>query len=198
MLRLDDVYVLVRRITILRGVSLEVPEGMVVGLVGRNGAGKTTTLRTVMGLVPLARGRIWYAGTDLAAAGPYRRAALGIGYMPEDRRLIPSLTVQENLLLPAWVNAFPDERERLEAVYTIPWMPGLKALAQRPAGQLSGGQQKPVALGRALVVGTRLLLLDEPFEGPSTRPGGPDRGCPSRSGGAGPLGVAGGVRAPQG
>ncbi len=163
MLRLEDVYVSVRRITILRGVRLEVPEGMVVGLVGRNGAGKTTTLRTVMGLVTPLRGRIRFGGADLATVPAHGRAALGIGYMPEDRRLIPSLTVQENLLLPVWVNGFSDERERLETVYT--WMPGLRALAQRPAGQLSGGQQKLVALGRALVAGNRLLLLDEPFEG---------------------------------
>ena len=163
MLRLEDVYVAVRRITILRGVSLELPAGAVVGLVGRNGAGKTTTLRTVMGLMPVTRGRIWYDGTELTAVPAHRRASLGIGYMPEDRRLVPVLTVQENLLLPAWANGFPDVEERLETVYG--WMPGLRAMAQRPAGQLSGGQQKLVALGRALVAGSRLLLLDEPFEG---------------------------------
>ncbi|MER3456789.1 MAG: ABC transporter ATP-binding protein [candidate division GAL15 bacterium] len=163
MLRVEDVHVAVRGITILRGVSLEVPGGTVVGLVGRNGAGKTTTLRTVMGLMPLTRGRLQYDGLDLAHVPAHQRAALGIGYMPEDRRLIPSLTVQENLLLPVWVNDFSDDSARLEQVYG--WMPGLVALAQRPAGQLSGGQQKLVALGRALVVGTRLVLLDEPFEG---------------------------------
>jgi len=162
-LRVEDVHVAVRGITILRGVSLEVPGGTVVGLVGRNGAGKTTTLRTVMGLMPLTRGRLQYDGLDLAHVPAHQRAALGIGYMPEDRRLIPSLTVQENLLLPVWVNDFSDDSARLEQVYG--WMPGLVALAQRPAGQLSGGQQKLVALGRALVVGTRLVLLDEPFEG---------------------------------
>ncbi|MDR7578344.1 MAG: ATP-binding cassette domain-containing protein [Armatimonadota bacterium] len=163
MLRLEDVYVAVRRITILRGVSLELSAGAVVGLVGRNGAGKTTTLRTVMGLMPVTSGRIWYDGTELTAVAAHRRASFGIGYMPEDRRLVPVLTVQENLLLPAWANGFPDVEERLETVYG--WMPGLRAMAQRPAGQLSGGQQKLVALGRALVAGSRLLLLDEPFEG---------------------------------
>ena len=163
MLRLEDVHVTVRRITILRGVSLEVPDATVVGLVGRNGAGKTTTVRAVMGLIPVARGVLHYDGVDLRAVPAHRRAAVGIGYMPEDRRLIPHLTVQENLLLPAWVNGFPDAQARLETVYG--WMPGLKALAPRPAGQLSGGQQKLVALGRALVAGSRLLVLDEPFEG---------------------------------
>jgi len=162
-LRLQDVYITVRRITILRGVSLEVPEGSVVGLVGRNGAGKTTTVRAVMGLIPVARGGLHYDGLDLRDVPAHRRAALGIGYMPEDRRLIPHLTVQENLLLPAWVNGFTDAQARLEAVYG--WMPVLQAMAHRSAGQLSGGQQKLVALGRALVAANRLLLLDEPFEG---------------------------------
>lgn len=163
MLRLEGVRVTVRRITILRNVTLEVPEGTVVGLVGRNGAGKTTTLRTVMGLMPLAGGSIRYDGVELSQIPAHRRAALGIGYMPEDRRLIPSLTVQENLLLPTWINRFPDPQARLDRAYR--WIPALAALAGRPAGQLSGGQQKLVALARALVVGQRMVLLDEPFEG---------------------------------
>ncbi len=163
MLHLEGVYVTVRRITILRGVTLEVPEASVVGLVGRNGAGKTTTLRAVMGLMPVATGSVRFGGLDLTQLPAHGRASLGIGYMPEDRRLVPSLTVEENLLLPAWVNGFPDAQQRLETVYA--WMPGLRAMAARPAGQLSGGQQKLVALGRALVAGSRLLLLDEPFEG---------------------------------
>lgn len=163
MLRLQDVQVIVRRLTILRGVTLDVPAGTIVGLVGRNGAGKTTTLRAVMGLMPASAGSITLNGADLLQMPPHRRAVLGIGYLPEDRRLIPLLTVEENLLVPVWANRIGDGRVRLARVYEM--MPLVQSFAARRAGQLSGGQQKLVALARAVMIGLHLLLLDEPFEG---------------------------------
>lgn len=163
MLRLADVHVRIGAVEALRGFSLEVAPGQMVGLSGRNGAGKTTAMRTVMGMTQLRAGSVSLDGVDLAKIPVHRRAALGIGYMPEDRGLIPDLTVEENILLPTWVTPSLDGRERLEVVYSV--MPELAEMAGRRALLLSGGQQKLVALGRALAAGTRLLLLDEPFEG---------------------------------
>lgn len=163
MLRLEDVRVAIQGADVLRGVSLAVPNGGLVALVGRNGAGKTTTLRSVMGLVPLIAGRISVDGVDLAQTPAFRRALLGIGYMPEDRRLIGRLTVADNLLLPAWSGGAANASGRLQHVYGL--MPDLAVLASRRAAQLSGGQQKMAALARALMSATKLLLLDEPFEG---------------------------------
>jgi branched-chain amino acid transport system ATP-binding protein len=100
---------------------------------------------------------------SLLESPTHRRNALGVGYMPEDRRLIPDLTIEENLLVPAWAVKAPDARERLERVYTM--VPELRDFAPRKGLQLSGGQQKLAALGRALMSGRKLLLLDEPFEG---------------------------------
>jgi branched-chain amino acid transport system ATP-binding protein len=149
---------------VLRRVSLQVGNGQSVGLVGHNGAGKTTTLRAVMGLIP-SRGHILMNGKPVDAWEPARRARHGTGYVPEDRRLIATLTVAENLRLPAEAcGATTVEVERrLIAICTL--LPELEALARRPAGVLSGGQQKMAALGRALMIGERLLLLDEPFQG---------------------------------
>ncbi len=163
MLTMSDIRVHVRTITILRRVTLTVAAGEIVGLVGRNGAGKTTTLRAVMGLMPIAEGTLTFAETDLRRVPAHQRARLGIGYMPEDRRLIPTLTVEENLLLPAWANRLPEAEARLARIYQV--MPEVQAFAMRKATQLSGGQQKLVAMARALMIGRRLLLLDEPFEG---------------------------------
>ena len=165
MLALERVNVRIDAMHVLRNVTLEVRPGATAALVGRNGAGKTTTLRTVMGLVAGSSGTITFAGTDLDAVPPHRRPALGIGYAPEDRRLFSAFSVEENILLPARVartrNA--DAARKLERVYET--VPELKELRRRPAGSVSGGQGKMVALGRALMIGTRLVLLDEPFQG---------------------------------
>jgi branched-chain amino acid transport system ATP-binding protein len=132
-------------------------------LVGRNGAGKTTLLKSIMGLLSASSGKIAFDEHDLIAQPTHLRSGLGIGYMPEDRRLIPDLTVEENILVPVWANKNPAPLSRLEYVYDL--IPELKGFSKRRGQQLSGGQQKLVALGRALMIGTNLLLLDEPFEG---------------------------------
>ena len=163
MLQIESLHVSIQNVEALRGLSLTVPDGALVGLVGRNGAGKTTLMRSVMGHLPVRGGRITFDGHDLAALPPHRRAALGIGYMPEDRGLVPELTVEENILLPVWVNRALHAEERLALVYRV--LPELQEMRERRALLLSGGQQKLAALARALAVGTRLLLLDEPFEG---------------------------------
>ena len=163
MLRLDGVSVSIGPVTILRGVSLDVATGEFAGLIGRNGAGKTTLLRTIMGLLRPAGGTLNFLDRDLAALPTHKRAALGIGYMPEDRRLVPALSAEENILLPAWAGDAEDAPAQLAGIYRT--IPELDALRSRKALQLSGGQQKLVALGRALMAGRKLLLLDEPFEG---------------------------------
>jgi branched-chain amino acid transport system ATP-binding protein len=163
MLRLDDVSVSIGTVGILRGVRFELQRGEFVGLIGRNGAGKTTLLRTVMGLLPCRSGSIAIDGADMARLPTHGRVGLGVGYMPEDRRLVPGLTVEENVLLPAWAARLADGGQRLQQVYAA--IPEVRELRTRRALQLSGGQQKLVALARAMMAGSRLLLLDEPFEG---------------------------------
>jgi branched-chain amino acid transport system ATP-binding protein len=162
-LKLENVDVTIQAAPILRGVNLEVGTGVRMGLVGRNGAGKTTVMRTITGLATLAGGTISWNGQDISTMAPRERAHLGFGYMPEDRRLVPDLTVEENMLLPAWANDSIDGARGLAFVYDL--MPELAQMASRKALLLSGGQQKLVALGRALIAGGKLLLLDEPFEG---------------------------------
>ena len=163
MLQIETLHVNIQSVEALRGLSLTVPKGRMVGLVGRNGAGKTTLMRSVMGHLKARQGRIHFDGQDLLALPPQARAALGIGYMPEDRGLVPELTVEENILVPVWVSKSLQADERLALVYGV--LPELVPMKERKALLLSGGKQKLVALARALAVGTRLLLLDEPFEG---------------------------------
>jgi branched-chain amino acid transport system ATP-binding protein len=163
MLQIEGIHVSIQSVLALRGLTLAVGDGAMVGLVGRNGAGKTTLMRTVMGHLAPTQGRIRFDGHDLVQLPRHARAALGIGYMPEDRGLVPELTVEENILVPVWVNKALKTDERLALVYRV--LPELTEMRGRRALLLSGGQQKLVALARALAVGTRLLLLDEPFEG---------------------------------
>ncbi len=163
MLWVEEISVDVEGFRVVRGISLVVEPGKVVGLVGHNGAGKTTTLRAIMGLVAIASGRIVLNAIEVQGLGAHERARLGVGYMPEDRRLIGPLTVEENVLMPSWALGAKDGEERLELIYEV--MPEVKAWAKRKAGQLSGGQQKLVALARSFMAARRLLLLDEPFEG---------------------------------
>ena len=169
MLTVERLQVTIKGFVILRGVSLEIPPGGLVGLVGRNGAGKTTTLKGIMGLTSVTGGTITLDGADLVQVPGHKRAQLGIGYMPEDRRLIGALTVEDNILMPAWVTRRTDDRKRLEYIYEI--MPEVPPLARRRASTLSGGQQKMAALARAVMTGTKLLLLDESFEGLSPATG---------------------------
>jgi len=163
MLEVRDLGVSIAAVQVLRGVSLAVPDQTMIGLIGRNGAGKTTLMKTLMGLHRAASGSVRFDGRDLLAQPTHARVRLGIGYMPEDRRLIPDLTVEENVLVPAWAAGLADARERLERVYGL--IPEMRAFAPRKGLALSGGQQKLAALARALMCGTRLLVLDEPFEG---------------------------------
>jgi branched-chain amino acid transport system ATP-binding protein len=162
-LKVEGLHVAIQTVAVLRGLSLTVADGTMTGLVGRNGAGKTTLLRTIMGHLPASQGRITFDDQDLSLLPSHARAGLGIGFMPEDRGLVPELTVEENILVPVWMNRSLNEAERLALVYRV--LPELQEMRSRRALLLSGGQQKLVALARALAAGTRLLLLDEPFEG---------------------------------
>jgi urea transport system ATP-binding protein len=140
---------------ILRDVSFEVPHGKVTALLGRNGVGKTTLLKTLMGVVPLKTGRIVFENRELTKAKPYERARAGLGYVPQGREIFPRLTVEENLRMGAAI--VPE--------HVFEMFPVLKAMLGRRGGDLSGGQQQQLAIGRALAMKPRILILDEPTEG---------------------------------
>ena len=146
---------------ILRDLSFEVPAGKVTTLLGRNGVGKSTLLRTLMGLVPAKTGQVGFEGKDLTAAKPYERVRAGIGYVPQGREIFPRLTVAENLEMGLAT------RPRGEPVppRIFEMFPVLRQMMKRRGGDLSGGQQQQLAIGRALAMGPRLLILDEPTEG---------------------------------
>jgi urea transport system ATP-binding protein len=141
---------------ILRDVSFELPAGKVTALLGRNGVGKTTLLKTMMGLVPVRSGHMLFEGHDLTKAKPHERARAGLGYVPQGREIFARLTVEENLLMAA-ADRIP---QRIFELFPV-----LKSMLGRRGGDLSGGQQQQLAIGRALAMNPRLLILDEPTEG---------------------------------
>ena len=161
MLIINNLEVSIGKINILQSVSLKVSKFSSV--IGRNGAGKTTLMRAIMNIIPSQSGYIQFQNKTLNNFKTYNMSKLGIGYMPEDRRLVPDLSVKDNIMIPLWSLKKKNSNDQFEKV--ISFIPELKDFLSRQAFQLSGGQQKLVALARAMIVGKNLLLLDEPFEG---------------------------------
>jgi urea transport system ATP-binding protein len=143
-------------------LDVEIPEGLCTCVMGRNGVGKTTLMQCIMGLLPLRSGRLEYQGRDLARLAAEKRAGLGIGYVPQGRQIFPLLTVEENLRI--GLSARPDGKKQIPGL-VFELFPVLKEMIGRRGGDLSGGQQQQLAIGRALVIDPRLLILDEPTEG---------------------------------
>jgi len=146
---------------ILRDIAFEAPTGKVTVLLGRNGVGKTTLLKTLMGLVPAASGSIRFEDQEIGKSAPYHRARAGLGYVPQGREIFPRLTVEENLLM--GLASAPRGADIPPRIYEL--FPVLKSMLRRRGGDLSGGQQQQLAIGRALAMDPRLLILDEPTEG---------------------------------
>jgi urea transport system ATP-binding protein len=146
---------------ILRNVSFEIPPGKVTALLGRNGVGKTTLLKVLMGLIPVRSGEIVFESKNVTGTRPHQRVRAGLGYVPQGREIFPRLTVEENLVM--GLAARPRGSSIPERVYEL--FPVLKTMLRRRGGDLSGGQQQQLAIGRALAMQPRLLILDEPTEG---------------------------------
>jgi len=149
---------------ILQGISLNVDQGEIVALLGRNGVGKTTTLKTIIGLLPPRSGQILFRGKNLAGLPPYEIANLGVGYVPEDRRIFPRLTVRENLLI--GIKRSHEKKKNgwtVEKIYS--YFPALKNRDRQKGAYLSGGEQQMLTIARTLMGNPEIMLLDEPTEG---------------------------------
>ena len=158
LLELRDVRAGYGEAVVLDGISLALPENGSLALLGRNGVGKTTLLLTVMGFVRVARGSVWFSGKDISHLPPHRRAQLGLGWVPQEREIFPSLTIEENLTVAARRG-----RWDLDAVYGL--FPRLKERRGNMGNQLSGGEQQMLTIARTLMTNPSVLLLDEPLEG---------------------------------
>ncbi len=164
LLQLDNIHTYYGKIHALKGVNLTVEKGEIVTLVGSNGAGKSTTLRAISGLVRPQQGGIHLEGQDITGMKPHEIAAMGIGHVPEGRRIFPLLTVRENLEIGAWnVKDRETISDRMEQAFLL--FPRLKERVEQKGGTLSGGEQQMLAIGRALMSAPRVLLLDEPSMG---------------------------------
>ena len=161
MLKVDNIHTFYGKSHVLRGVTMEVKKGEVVGLLGRNGVGKTTTLRSIMGLTPAKQGKIEFDGVDITHLKTYKIARLGIGYVPQGRRIFPLLTVLENLKTPI-IKGKVEEKDINEI---FEYFPRLKERINQRGGTLSGGEQQMLAVARALMGKPKLMILDEPSEG---------------------------------
>ena len=164
LLEINDLHAWYGTSHILHGISLHVKQGEVVALVGRNGAGKTTTLRAMMGLMPKATGSVRFAGKELLPLRAHQRFHLGLAYVPEERRIVPGLTVRENLRL-GLVAAGREIEERAAIDEIAETFPRLKERLDQEGVTLSGGEQQMLAIARALIADPNLILLDEPSEG---------------------------------
>jgi len=164
MLNVDNLHAWYDHSHIVQGVSLEVKAGEIVTIMGRNGAGKTTTLRTIMGLVTKRQGSVKFDGLEVLAQPSHTRYRLGLGYVPEDRRIVPGLTVRENLRLGLLgLSSSYDENAIIEGIANT--FPRLKERLDQEGSSLSGGEQQMLAIARAMMSSPKMILLDEPSEG---------------------------------
>ena len=165
LVRLDGIHTYYGKSHILHGVSLDVNAGEVVGLLGRNGVGKSTTLKTLMGLVHPTEGTVSLEGRPITRMPAYRLARLGIGYVPEDRRIFPLLTVIENLRTGLDRHGVTEEKKRALLDKVFEYFPVLAERRNQAGGTLSGGEQQMLAIARAMMLEPKIVLLDEPTEG---------------------------------